>query len=150
VQDAVPDATRESLWQDAGVAVLRVGAGLSLFILFGLPKVKDAVAFTLAHRPWPFVDFNRRIGLPFPLFVAWLQTLNESVCALAVACGALTRWAAGCLAVGFAVAAVCSLKMQEQAWLTAACLSLIFTTLAMTGAGRFSIDHMRPRRRSQR
>jgi uncharacterized membrane protein YphA (DoxX/SURF4 family) len=81
---------RHCVWADAGLALPRLGAGLSLFLLFGMQKVKAAGEFTFAGSPWLFVDFNRKAGLPFPILVAYLQTLNESFCTLAVACGALT------------------------------------------------------------
>jgi hypothetical protein len=45
---------------DTGLALLRAGAGLSLFLLFGVPKPKDAAAFWHSGH-WQFVDFNRKV-----------------------------------------------------------------------------------------
>lgn len=132
---------------DTGLLVLRLGAGLSLFLLFGLTKLSAAKAF-LHSGQWTFVDFNRKVGLPFPVLVAWYQTVNESLGALLVASGLLTRIATASLAVGFAVAAVCSLKAREAAWLDAAFYCLMFATLLLTGPGRFSLDE-RMRRGTQ-
>jgi putative oxidoreductase len=126
---------------DAGLLLLRLGAGLSLLVFFGLPKLRDAGAF-LRTGQWMFVDFNRRVGLPLPVFVAFLQTLNESLGAFLVAGGLVTRYAAFSVGFGFAVAAYCSIKMSEPAWMLAAYYSLMFLTLALTGAGRFSLDHL--------
>lgn len=125
--------------RDVGLLLLRVGAGLSLCLLFGLPKLKDASRFIHTGQ-WSFVDFNRKVGLPAPVFVAFLQTLNESLCAFLVACGIFTRVAAGSLFVGFSVAAYCSLKMGEAAWLTAGYFALMFATIMLAGPGKFSVD----------
>ena len=89
---------------------------------------------------WAFVDFNRKVGLPAPVFVACLQTLNESLGAFLVACGLFTRYAAASLFLGFAVAAYCSLKVGEEAWLTAAYFALMFETIMLSGPGKFSVD----------
>lgn len=122
-----------------GLLLLRVGAGLSLCLIFGVEKWKDAVHYMHTGQ-WSFVDFNRKVGLPLPVLVAFLQTLNESLAAFLVACGLFTRYAAACVFIGFAVATYCSLKVGEAAWLTAAYFALMFATIALTGPGTFSID----------
>ena len=127
---------------DLGLAVLRVGVGLSLLVLFGIPKAVDAIA-ALHGAPWQFVDFNRRIGLPFPVLVALIQTLNETVAAVLVAAGWWTRVAAGSLTIGFIAATSCSLIADEPAWLLAAYLALTFGALVLTGPGRYSLDGLR-------
>ena len=123
---------------DAGLLLLRVGAGLSLCLIFGLSKWKDALHYMHTGQ-WSFIDFNRKVGLPAPVFVAYLETLNESLAAFLVACGLFTRYAAACVFIGFA-ATYCSLKVGEAAWLTAAYFALMFATIALTGPGTFSID----------
>jgi len=125
---------------DIGLLALRLGAGLSLFLLFGIPKVADAIAY-LQTGHWQFVDFNRRYGLPLPILVAFVQTLNESVASLFVAAGLFTRYAGTALFIGFAVATTCSLIAEEPAWVTAGHFALMFGVLALTGPGRYSIDH---------
>jgi uncharacterized membrane protein YphA (DoxX/SURF4 family) len=125
--------------RDTGLFLLRVGTGLSLCILFGLPKVKAAAGY-LGGKPWPFIDFNRKIGLPAPVLVAYFQTLNESLGALLVACGVWTRSASFILFIGFLGATLCSLKEREASWITAAYLMLIFASIALTGPGTISID----------
>jgi putative oxidoreductase len=126
---------------DAGLLVLRIGAGVSLLLLFGLQKLHDGWAF-LHTGQWQFVDFNRKMGLPAPALVASLQTLNESIGALLLACGYLTRFAAASLAFGFAVATYCSLKAAEAAWMMAGYFFIMFTTLLLAGPGKFSIDYL--------
>lgn len=124
---------------DIGLLILRLAAGLSLFLVFGLPKLKDANSF-LHTGHWGFVDFNRKLGLPLPLLVAFLQTVNESLGALLLVCGFQTQLAATSLAIGFAVATACSWKVQEVSWILAACYCVIFAALAFTGGGRYSFD----------
>jgi uncharacterized membrane protein YphA (DoxX/SURF4 family) len=129
---------------DAGILLLRLATWISLFVLFGLAKAKDAIAFPHTGH-WGFVDFNRRLGLPVPVVVAYVQAFNESVCALLVACGLFTQIAAGLLAVGFAAATACSLKVGEASWFLAAYYSVIFATIALTGAGKYSLDALKNR-----
>jgi uncharacterized membrane protein YphA (DoxX/SURF4 family) len=131
------------LWKnrvDAGLIVLRLGAGLSLFIFFGSTKLKDAATFAHAGHSWSFVDFNRRVGLPAPVIVACYQTLNESLGAVLVACGFLSPLAAASLALGFTGATYLCAKSGESATFIAGVYCLIFLTLALTGPGKYSID----------
>jgi len=132
---------------DLGLVALRVGVGLSLFVLFGIPKAADAIAY-LHTGQWQFVDFNRHIGLPFPVFVAVVQTLNETLAAILVAAGWWTRYAAGALFIGFVAATSCSLVAKEPAWLLAAYLALTFGALVLTGPGKYSLDGLRSARAS--
>ena len=127
---------------DAGLLVLRLGVGLSIVLIFGLQKLQAGWGYFHTGQ-WQFVDFNRKIGLPAPVLVAYLQTLNESFGALFLACGLWARYAAATLTIGFAAATVCSLKAGEQAWLTAAYFCVIFLSLLLTGPGRFSMDAWR-------
>jgi uncharacterized membrane protein YphA (DoxX/SURF4 family) len=89
------------------------------------------------------VDFNRKVVLPFPVLVACLQTLNESVGALPVALGFFTRYATAAPVVGFAVATACSLKIGETSWLMARYFCLLFVTLLLTGPGKLAVDYLR-------
>lgn len=134
---------------NTGILILRLGVGLSILLFFGRTKLHDAWAY-LHTGQWPFIDFNRKVGLPLPILVAFVQTLNESLGAFIVACGFLTRYAAASVGLGFVAATICSLKMGEPAWLTAAYFALMFITLAFTGPGNFSLDHLLKFHRSRR
>jgi len=127
---------------DTGLLFLRIAVGLSLFFLFGVSKVKDASGY-LHTGVWPFVEFNRKVGLPLPIVVAFLQTLNESLGALLVVCGFFSQWASLSLALGFAVATACSLKVGEASWFLAAYYTIIFLALTLTGPGRYSFDGLK-------
>jgi|SRR5579864_264301 len=134
---------------DAGLLILRVGAGLSLLVGFGWPKLEDAVLFAVSGHAWSFADTARSIGLPAPVIVACYQTLNESFGAVLVMCGLLSRWASASLGVGFLVATYIGIEMTANAaWIVAAAFyCLIFTTLTLTGPGQYSIDHLLDNRR---
>ncbi len=47
------------------------------------------------------------------------------------------------LALGFAVATYCSVRVHESSWVLASGYCLMFATLVLTGPGKFSIDHLR-------
>ena len=126
---------------DMGLLLLRLSAGVSLFLLFGLTKLRAANSF-LHTGVWQFVDFNRKVGLPAPVFIAFLQTVNESVGALFAVAGFQTRYAAGSVAVGFVVATYLSVRMGEDAWLIAGFYAAMFTALMLTGPGKISIDNV--------
>ena len=128
---------------DAGLLMLRIGAGFSLFALFGLAKVKSAWAFSVHHEPWIFIEFLRRLGFPLPTVAAFVQTLNESVGALFVLIGFYTRVAAAVLGIAFVVATYCSAKIAQPSVFMAACYCLMFVVLSLTGPGKYSIAHMR-------
>jgi uncharacterized membrane protein YphA (DoxX/SURF4 family) len=120
-----------------------------MLLIFGWPKLRGAWAFVHTGQ-WAFVDFNRRVGLPFPVFSAVVQTLNESVATVLVAGGLFSRVAAAALGFGFAVATACSLHAGEDASLLAAYFSLIFTTLCLTGPGEFALDQFLDKRARSR
>jgi uncharacterized membrane protein YphA (DoxX/SURF4 family) len=126
---------------DVGLLILRVGAGLSLFLLFGWPKLKAANQYWHSGS-WMFVDFNRKVGLAFRVLIALYQTANESIGALLVAIGLFSRVAACSLAIGFGAATFLSLRAGEDAWLTASFYCLMFASIALTGSGAFSIDRV--------
>jgi uncharacterized membrane protein YphA (DoxX/SURF4 family) len=106
-----------------------------------MQKLHDASAYRHTGQ-WMFVDFNRKVGLPAPVLVAFLQTMNESVAAIFLAAGLFARLAAGCLTLGFAVATYCSLKAGEAAWMMAFYFALMFLTLLLAGPGKFSLDQL--------
>jgi uncharacterized membrane protein YphA (DoxX/SURF4 family) len=127
---------------DVGLLLFRLATGLSLFFTFGLQKVLDGLAYTHTGH-WSFVDFNVKIGLPLPVVVAVVETLNESVGALLVAAGLWTRYAGLTLVVGFAAATTCSLIVGEFAWRFAATYCLLGAAVVAGGPGRYSVDALR-------
>jgi putative oxidoreductase len=123
---------------DAGLALLRIGAGLLLLFLHGLGKVPPAEGF---------VGWIGGMGFPAPIVFAWLATLAEVVGAILIAVGLLTRPAALYVAVHFVVVVFIAhagdaLPDRELAIL----FGLIALAIALTGPGRYSVDAVIARR----
>ncbi|MBZ5538755.1 MAG: DoxX family protein [Acidobacteriia bacterium] len=128
---------------DLGLLILR-GAALFLVLTFGRQKVLGYIELIRGGQPLAssgLAPLIRAMGLPFPSFLAVCAVLNESVGALFVACGFLTRLTAGVGALGMAVAFYISLRLGEEP-LRAALYMIIFAVLALTGPGRYSVDHL--------
>jgi uncharacterized membrane protein YphA (DoxX/SURF4 family) len=124
--------------QDLGLLLLRAGSSLSLLLLFAPLKIHDAIAF-LHTGAWRFVDFNRKVGLPLPVAVAFLQTVNESLVALLLALGVFGRAPAALLGVSFVAATLASARAHEDVFAPGA-YALVFLSLALTGPGGVSLD----------
>lgn len=137
---------------DAGLLVLRMGAGLSLFCCFGLTKIGWIVA--LAHTPgpwsaWRFAQLIGSVGLPAPLTLAFCAVLNETVTPLFIASGFLTRPAAAIGAFGMAGALYTSLRIGEEP-VRAAVYVVAFATLTLTGPGKYAVDQILERKAAAR
>jgi|SRR6185295_15153278 len=122
----------------AGLLILRLFLGLGLmahgyqkFFIFGVNG---------------FAGFLEKLGAPAPVPSAWLSASTEVVGGLLIAVGLFTRLAAVPLAINMAVAAFLA---HSGYWITnsppgreyALNLAAAFVALALTGAGRFSIDN---------
>jgi putative oxidoreductase len=128
---------------DIGLLVLR-GAGLFLTLTFGWQKFSAYVALVHAGQSLSgsgLASLIRMMGLPAPSLLAVCAVLNESVGALFIACGFLTRPAAAVGAFGMAVAFYVSMRLGEEP-VRAVLYFVSFLGLAITGPGRFSIDHL--------
>jgi putative oxidoreductase len=128
---------------DWGLLLLR---GVSLFLAstFGVQKLWRLVTVLRSGDPlasWGLVQFVREMGFPMPAFLTVCATLNESIVALLVAFGLVTRLAAASVALNMAAALYISLTIGEEP-LRAALYFVMFVALVFTGPGRFSIDHL--------
>ena len=129
--------------RDFGLLILR-GAGFLLAATFGLQKIgwywtafhagKSLSAIGLA----PLVA---RMGFPTPVVLALWITFNESIGALLIGCGFLTRILAASAALGMAGALYTSVRLHED-WLRAAVYLIVFVALALIGPGKFSADYL--------
>ena len=128
---------------DVGLLVLR-GAGLLLALTFGRQKIGWYRAWL--HSTTPLSDVGlapliRSMGFPVAVILAVWVTLNESIGCLLMASGLVTRIAATSTALGMAGALYVSLRLGED-WLRAALYLIIFSALALTGAGDLSLDQL--------
>ena len=123
---------------DLGLLVLRVLSGLGLAFAHGRGKLPPSDRF---------VGRVAEIGLPLPEILAWGAGLLEFAGGLAIAFGLMTRpVAVGALlvvATAFFGAHGGNFSEGEKAFLYGAAM----LTLALTGAGRFSLDAALARRR---
>jgi uncharacterized membrane protein YphA (DoxX/SURF4 family) len=87
--------------------------------------------------------------VPLPIILALWVKLNESIGALFVGIGFLSRFAAASIALGMVGALYTSMRLGED-WLQAALYLIIFTGLTFTGPGRFSVDQLLKKKKTNR
>lgn len=98
-----------------------------------------------------FAGFLEKLGAPMPVASAWLSAGTELAGGVLIALGLFTRLAAIPLAINMAVAAFLAhagyfITNTPPGREYALNLAAAFVALALTGAGRFSIDHRLARR----
>lgn len=138
----------ESAWmpyRDIGLLILRVAMGI-LFVVHGWPKLNPNSPI---RGTAGFAGFLKQMGVPLPLFFAWVVALLETVGAVLLILGLGTR----ILALGFAIEMLVAafvakrgfmkvpfVAQQATGWeldfiLLAASLALLFL-----GAGSIALD----------
>jgi len=126
-------------------AVLRTAFGIIL-LTHGLPKMLGSAHGKMAD---PFgttaMLIQSKLGLPFPVFFAYCVTAIETVGALCLAAGLLTRVIAPVVAVEMAM--ICLVFWPTWAWLDrgmeyAFLMGLVALHLTMRGGGPYSIDRL--------
>lgn len=115
----------------AGLLVLRLGMS-GLMLTHGLPKFMNLVQGNM--------DFGDPIGIGSTLSLI-LAVIGEAICPLLIIIGFKTRLAAIPTIITMAVAAFVIHGADPIATKEKALLYLIgFTVIALTGAGKFSVD----------
>jgi len=135
---------------DLGLLVMRC-AGFLLAFTFGIQKIGWYVAAFHSKAPFASVGLApliAKMGFPASIILALWITFNESIGALLIGCGLLTRYFAVSAALGMAGALYTSVQLGED-WLRAALYLIVFSGLSLTGAGRFSIDRLLQNRRKE-
>jgi uncharacterized membrane protein YphA (DoxX/SURF4 family) len=126
---------------DLGLLALR-SAGFLLAFTFGIQKIGWYVMAFHSDKPFSSIGLApliAKIGFPIPVILALWITFNESIGALLIGCGLVTRAFAISAALGMAGALYTSVRLDED-WLRAALYLIVFVTLSLTGPGSFSID----------
>jgi putative oxidoreductase len=121
---------------DAGLALLRIGAGLALATIFEkfLPR-----AGVWGPQEW-FVSDVAKMGFPFPTAFAWAAVLSEFFGGLLLTLGLAARPAAFLNAVTTFVAAFVYHEDIGRDGVVALAFFLITASLTLAGPGRFSLD----------
>jgi putative oxidoreductase len=126
---------------DIGLLALRVLPGLGLFLGHGWKK--------LASVPGIFESFADPIGMG-PAVSAGLTIFAEVICAVLITIGLFTRFAAAPIVTLLLVAAF--VVHADDPWGKkefALIYCVPFLTLIFTGAGRYSLDSLFLRKRSE-
>ena len=129
--------------RDLGLLILR-GAGFLLAATFGLQKFSWYWTAFHAGKSLSAIGVApliARMGFPIPVVLALWITFNESIGALLIGCGFLTRILAASAALGMAGALYTSVRLDED-WLRAALYLVVFVALALIGPGKFSVDYL--------
>ena len=129
--------------RDLGLLILR-GAGFLLAATFGLQKIGwywTAFHTGKALSAIGLAPLIARMGFPIPVVLALWITFNESIGALLIGCGFLTKILAASAALGMAGALYTSVRLDED-WLRAALYLIVFVALALIGPGKFSVDYL--------
>jgi putative oxidoreductase len=137
---------------DVALLALRMGSGLFLVATFGWHKFLGYLLLIRTGHSLAtsgLAPLIHKMGFPAPALLAIYAVLNESVGALFVACGLWTRVAAVSAAISMAGALYVSLRLGEEP-LRAALYLTMFSALALTGPGKFSIDYVVERQRQNR
>jgi len=128
---------------DIGLFILRTAA-LLVVGTWGWMKFHSLINIVHSGRPLAnsgFVRLIRQLGFPLPRFMAVCAIINESVVSGLLFLGVVTRPAALLATLGMAGAWYSSIRLGEEPLRAALCM-VIFATLAFTGAGQYSIDHI--------
>lgn len=125
-------STANSAAADAALLLLRVAFGLALALAHGVGKVPPSERF---------IGVTAEMGFPLPVVFAWAAGLAELAGGLLLVVGLLTRPAAVLAGVTMAVAAFVRHAGDAFADRELALLYLaVMVVLAITGAGRYSVD----------
>lgn len=124
---------------DVALLLLRVGIGLSLVWVHGFAKLNAAGGYLFSHRDWAFVHAVAGIGFPAAGVFACLAALAESVGALCVAAGLLTRYAAAVVAFNMVIAMWTHVRGGQSAEL-AYLYFVPVIAIAVAGGGAYSLD----------
>lgn len=117
----------ETLQRDAGLLLLRIGTASAFAYLIALRQTADRDALLI-----------------YPKYVLILALLY--CCTFLVLCGTLVRPAAAAAAVVWIVVAVVGLNTGEKSYglpIRDCEFAFVFTALAFTGPGRFSVQYWR-------
>lgn len=124
---------------DCGLFLLRVGVAGLMLALHGWARFFRASDYLVFGAPWPFVDLVAGLGFPWPGAFAVMSALSESVGAVLMAAGWLTRWAALALVIDMSVALLNEGSKGDPIELPALYLVGALTVM-IAGPGRFAFD----------
>ena len=126
-------------------------SALTLRIVLGLIFIAHGAEKLFKHKPKGVSDYFQSLGIPAPMFFAYVVTCTEFLGGMFLLAGLLTRWAAAALSIEMLVALVTvrfktglisrttpggSVGGYELEF----ALSAMAFVLVILGAGKFSVD----------
>lgn len=122
-----------------GLLILRIGIGI-MFLLHGFPKLMGGL------QTWEFLGSQMSVvGINFaPVFWGFMAAISESLAGLLLILGLFTRPAAFLMLFTMLIATLMHLTNGDglKGASHAIELGIVFLAVILTGAGRFSLDHL--------
>lgn len=125
--------------RDAALLVLRVVAGLSLFVIDGWIKAGMAAHAAATHAPWGFESGIAHWGFPLPMLITALALLNETLLPLLVAIGLFARPLSVVIVAHMLIAYTISAHYAAEDAVTALLYAASYAAIALSGPGRFAV-----------
>lgn len=124
------------------IAVLRIGAGLVLFLGYGLEATLKAWHFIWSKAPFPLVQTLEPTFLPWPQFIAPTAAFITCTVAIAWIFGFYTRLFAALFMPMPLVALIVAgtVKASESDCVVAWLFLIVSATLLLFGSGNLSLD----------
>jgi uncharacterized membrane protein YphA (DoxX/SURF4 family) len=126
---------------DIGLLILRLGLAGLLLGFHGWARLVRAFGHVVLDEPWTFITLVERIGFPMAPLFAVLSALAESLGAMFVGAGLLTRFAASTILINMTVAVVFEAFNGDPIELPGLYL-LIAVVLVVMGGGRLTIARL--------
>ena len=125
-------------YRDLGILILRAGIGV-MMVLHGWPKLAGG------QQAWEKLGGSmEHLGISlWPVLWGFLAAMTETLGGALIAAGFLTRWGAIFLTFNMAVATVTMYHVGHGAfseWSHPAEIGIVFLSLIIIGAGKFSVD----------
>lgn len=124
--------------KDVGILIIRVAIGLSMLVFHGIPKLM------LGTSNWENIgSAMHKIGITFATsFWGFAAVATECVGSIFIIIGLFTRPTALVLAFTMLIAFIFHLSKGDTLVVASHALELlfVFVALAITGAGKYSID----------
>ena len=126
------DGEMKSGMMDKGLLIIRLAAGI-IFLMHGYGKLTGNPSIEM------FTGMLGGMGIPMPMFFAWVVALVEFLGGIALILGLFTRPAGALLAIDMLVALTMAKKLKFPGADIDLALLSISIALAMTGPGMFSV-----------
>ena len=133
---------RTDAMSQAGVASLRIIAGILVATLHGWHKVVEGWQYATTGADWPLVHDTVALGFPIPVAFAALAALSQFAGGWLLAAGAGTRIAAFLVASTMATALMLNLRTGGPDAQLAGMYALVSASFVLIGGGRWSVDQL--------